>query len=236
MVRMRSVGFWLGWGLAWGFAFGVAFAAIVYLGSAGADAVWCAVDDKGACLREWISALGGWAAVVAAVPTIYYLSRQVTTAATHARVSFAVTNRANLSVASAARQTAIEVRYQVRLVRQTLKSFEMPRSQQVNHIRAVCELASEWFKRPVFTEFEARIGFVDATTVATITVYLDGQLDGMKELHAEALEVLSVEQFEALMKPFHGAMNIADKFADITCTSADAFIEDMNSLGARLAY
>ncbi|EKF60120.1 hypothetical protein QWE_08496 [Agrobacterium albertimagni AOL15] len=227
--------FWHGWGLAWGFAFGVAFAGFVYLGSAGADAVWCAADDRGNCLREWISALGGWAAVAAAAPTIYYLSRQVTAAATHEKVNFAIASRANLSLASAARQTAIEVRYQVRLVRQTLGNSGMTRPRQVNHVRAVCELASEWFKRPVFAEFEARIGFADATTVATITVYLDGQVSHMKDLEIQALEGLSVKEFEMLMKRLDGAMNIADKFAEATCASADTFIQEINRLGSRLA-
>jgi hypothetical protein len=29
------------------------------------------------CFREWVSALGGWAAVAAAIPTVYYLSKQI---------------------------------------------------------------------------------------------------------------------------------------------------------------
>ncbi|UDF29856.1 UNVERIFIED_ORG: hypothetical protein LHK14_00620 [Roseateles sp. XES5] len=55
------------------------------------------------CLREWMSALSGWAAVAAAVPTIIFLSRQINDARLHHREnllslqqkSYAVARRLN---------------------------------------------------------------------------------------------------------------------------------------------
>jgi hypothetical protein len=42
-------------------------------------------DENEHCFREWFSALGGWLAVGAAIPTIIYLSRQVSDAAKNHR-------------------------------------------------------------------------------------------------------------------------------------------------------
>gem|GEM_PF-6199561 len=40
-------------------------------------------SDETDCFREWVSALGGWAAVAAAAPTIFFLSRQISDANRH---------------------------------------------------------------------------------------------------------------------------------------------------------
>lgn len=48
---------------------------------------FCAAGDDEHCLREWVSALGGWAAVAAAVPTVLFLSKQVSDAERFARIT-----------------------------------------------------------------------------------------------------------------------------------------------------
>lgn len=54
------------------------------------------------CLREWVSALGGWAAVAAAVPTIYYLAKQISDARDHHRYSTWAARRPLLALGAAA--------------------------------------------------------------------------------------------------------------------------------------
>lgn len=44
---------------------------------------FCASGPDEHCLREWMSALGGWAAVGAAIPTVFFLSRQIASADRH---------------------------------------------------------------------------------------------------------------------------------------------------------
>ncbi|WP_320202051.1 hypothetical protein RMR16_023835 (plasmid) [Agrobacterium sp. rho-13.3] len=46
-----------------------------------------------ACIREWIAATSGWAAVIAAFLTIFYLSKQISDADRHQRTAFAINLR-----------------------------------------------------------------------------------------------------------------------------------------------
>lgn len=59
---------------------------------------FCAADEH--CLREWISSLGGWAAVFVAVPTVLYLSRQVADADKHHRQLVGLQLEKRLSIAN----------------------------------------------------------------------------------------------------------------------------------------
>ncbi|CAN7283865.1 hypothetical protein [Neorhizobium tomejilense] len=58
------------------------------------------------CIREWISATSGWAAVIAAVPTIWYLSRQVRDADVHQKTNFAIQLRRQRILATRTSQIA----------------------------------------------------------------------------------------------------------------------------------
>ncbi|WP_132277071.1 hypothetical protein [Neorhizobium sp. JUb45] len=96
----------LGYGLAWGVAFGLAIAWVVYRASYGGVVIWCDAEDNGRCFREWVSALGGWAAVAAAVPTIVFLSKQVRDADRHQRTNFAIQLRRQRILAQRTRDLA----------------------------------------------------------------------------------------------------------------------------------
>src|SRR6218665_1254726 len=63
----------MGWLCAYLLACG--FALYLFLDSTAPT--WCGAEDTHRCFREWVSALGGWAAVMVAIPTIVYLSKQV---------------------------------------------------------------------------------------------------------------------------------------------------------------
>jgi hypothetical protein len=54
----------------------IAFVAIGFLRVVWGRDAFCGPETE-QCFREWVSALGGWAAVGAAVPTIYFLSKQL---------------------------------------------------------------------------------------------------------------------------------------------------------------
>lgn len=68
-------------------AIAVAFAVGHVLGGGGL-APLCRPDES--CLREWLSATSGWAAVLAAIATILYLHAQVRDADRHQRTGFAI--------------------------------------------------------------------------------------------------------------------------------------------------
>lgn len=60
------------------------------------------------CFREWISALGGWAAVAVAVPTIIYMQRQIEDARKHHRETLMITVRQRIEAAREAIRAAEE--------------------------------------------------------------------------------------------------------------------------------
>lgn len=60
----------------WGWLVPLVVAVVFFLRIILGRQAFCGPAEEN-CLREWISALGGWAAVVAAIPTILFLSRQV---------------------------------------------------------------------------------------------------------------------------------------------------------------
>ncbi|MBX4889670.1 hypothetical protein [Rhizobium bangladeshense] len=73
---------------------------------------WC-YGEKDECLREWMSALGGWVAVVVAVPTIIYLSKQVRAAEKHHRTTIGIQARPTYMLAQKAAQTSANIRDEI---------------------------------------------------------------------------------------------------------------------------
>ncbi|WCA57550.1 hypothetical protein G6M16_007540 [Agrobacterium tumefaciens] len=87
MKSKNDQGYWLGWYIAFGMA---AMLLIFVLFRAFTVRDFACSSAETDCFREWVSALGGWAAVAAAAPTIFYLSRQVKDAEKHQRTNFAI--------------------------------------------------------------------------------------------------------------------------------------------------
>ncbi len=89
-----------GWLLA-GLGIGIFVARIIF----GRDA-FCATAAEEHCVREWISASAGWAAVLAAVPTILYLSKQVEDASLFHRQNAAINLRRSRTLAQRVKRQA----------------------------------------------------------------------------------------------------------------------------------
>lgn len=60
------------------------------------------------CVREWVAALGGWAAVAAAIPTVLFLQKQISDADRHKRAEFSIQLRRQRILAESVRQKAYE--------------------------------------------------------------------------------------------------------------------------------
>lgn len=97
--------------------------ALTLAAAAVAFALWLGINEAGlllcvpgdACVREWLSALSGWAAVVAAVPTIMFLSKQIRDADRHQRTSFAIQLRRHRILATQVAQLAYVAIQQIEL-------------------------------------------------------------------------------------------------------------------------
>lgn len=79
-----------------------------------------------ACVREWISATSGWAAVAAAIPTILYLSRQIRDADRHQRTSFDIQLRRHRILAMGVAQLAYVILSQIELALAKVREGETP--------------------------------------------------------------------------------------------------------------
>lgn len=105
MKSKNDRGYWLGWYIAFGMA---AMLLIFLLFRAFTVRDFACGSNETDCFRQWVSALGGWAAVAAAVPTFLYLSKQVQDARLHQRQNLEIQYRRHRAIASRARMTARE--------------------------------------------------------------------------------------------------------------------------------
>lgn len=74
MLKKNDFGYWLGWCFAFGMM-GLFFISLLLHLDAGRN-VFCTPDEQ-KCAREWLSALGGWAALIAAIPAAWFVFKQV---------------------------------------------------------------------------------------------------------------------------------------------------------------
>ncbi|MCD7110435.1 hypothetical protein LRX75_15455 [Rhizobium sp. DKSPLA3] len=183
------------------------------------------------CFREWVSALGGWAAVIAAIPTVYFLSKQIQSTADHARVNFRVNVRSNVNLAEAAIQSSIEIRFQIKEMRGKFDHASMPRTTQISVTKSVLVMIAEAIRRPVFSEFEAKIGLPDKITITTLTIYFDGQVTALERM-MEVADLFPVEQFEAELHGSKRAIDYAENYAQSISEKASAYVADIERLGS----
>lgn len=106
----------------WGWIVPVAIIAIGFLRAILGRDAFCG-DNTDQCFREWVSALGGWAAVAAAIPTVFYLSKQVKDAERANLVTFRIALRRNEALA-----------------KQTLRSIQ--------DVQLACIFATNIWKKP----------------------------------------------------------------------------------------
>ncbi|AGB71060.1 MULTISPECIES: hypothetical protein [Rhizobium] len=89
--------YWTGWLAAYGILT-VIFLVILFWGWF--DQPWCDAGKQGVpCLRDWLEALGGWAALLVGGPSLYVLWRQVRDADRNQRTTFKIQLRRSKSLA-----------------------------------------------------------------------------------------------------------------------------------------
>ncbi|TBC94164.1 hypothetical protein ELH26_09130 [Rhizobium leguminosarum] len=95
----------------WGWVVALVVIAIGFLRLVWGREAFCEPNEH--CLREWISALGGWVAVAVAVPTIIFLSKQVRDAEKHHRTTIGIQARPTYMLAKRAAETSVNIRNQI---------------------------------------------------------------------------------------------------------------------------
>ncbi|SCB41615.1 hypothetical protein [Rhizobium multihospitium] len=101
--------YWTGWIVAY-VILAVIFLVLVFWGWL--DQPWCDAGKQGVpCLRDWLEALGGWAALLVGGPSLYVLWRQVRDADRNQRISFKIQLRRSKSLSRNVLRNASSLTY-----------------------------------------------------------------------------------------------------------------------------
>lgn len=189
-LRDEDFTYWTGWIAAYSILTAIFF---VGLCLGWFDQTMCEVGKQGAvCFREWLSALGGWAALIVGGPTLYFLWRQIRDADRNQRISFKIQLRRSKSLAhKLVRDAALAISMIESLPKTTLAPFinseeELPFSKYAEAVLSVQEVLD----KGAFQQFEDEIEVGKATSIAWIKMSIawqlrleqGGEIDGSKRI------------------------------------------------------
>ncbi|NTI22064.1 hypothetical protein G6M87_09335 [Rhizobium rhizogenes] len=165
--------YWIGWIVAYSFA-GCVFIYAVLTGTF--DQNWCTGSKDEQCLREWLSALGGWAAVAAAIPTVFYLSRQIEQARRQHLQNMRLNTRRNLQLARSAQRASDRLHREASQYSNKLlvRPVELAKIGQSDYVDAVDALLRH-IENDNFQKFEDEFGFGRGSRYSEITELLRDQ-------------------------------------------------------------
>ncbi|MQB09690.1 hypothetical protein DXT96_07455 [Agrobacterium sp. ICMP 6402] len=194
----------------WGWIVAVAIIAVGFLRLMWGREAFCGEDTEH-CFREWVSALGGWAAVAAAVPTIFYLSRQVKDAEKHQRTNFAIQLRRQRILAQHIQNVGNEARLFIRVY------LNNELSPTANDVRKwdphTAKEMTEMLRSDAVRSFETEIAFPKSMSGRTTAEVLERGRDGEEPHYFVASEIV-----ESYWKNIVGQ---ADAFiAEVTVTTS----------------
>ncbi|MGQ2918188.1 MULTISPECIES: hypothetical protein [Rhizobium] len=156
----------------WGWTIAVGIIATIFLRVVFGREPFCGPESEH-CLREWLSAVGGWAAVGAAVPSILYLARQVMDADTQYKISKALEVRRLRALAHHIIKHSEEVE---RVSREYIVKFEKLKTGKgvYKYTTAVMEIGviHKFIQSSHFITFENEI-FVPGRSVTFIKAQFD---------------------------------------------------------------
>lgn len=94
--KRTDFGYWMGWYVA--FAITAGLFGFVLLKGLNLQSIACAEGEK-TCFRDWVDAMGSWAALLVGVPSLLYLADQVRGAEQHHRINAALAHRRQRALA-----------------------------------------------------------------------------------------------------------------------------------------
>lgn len=127
----------------------------------------CADGGKD-CFREWVSALGGWAAVGAAIPTVFYLSRQVTDADRHNIMTFQITLRRSQALAKQTLRCLEDINRTLLVIDQVWETVP-PYPEFLNQYTHDIEALISLLEKAPFQRFEEEIDVPDAKQAQVVS-------------------------------------------------------------------
>ena len=190
----------------------------------------CKADDP--CIREWVSALSGWVAVAAAIPTIFYLDKQVR-----------IANKANSNNAKIALRKTLSITRraynQAMMAESTLDILKAQREkilangngldQKRQLILSMLGTIHRTFIDQVFDRFEEEVD-VPFHGVAHVRNVL---VQHMADIESRT-GIKTVQEFNIVMNSYSYAFEISDVYARSCKAVAEAFLQEAKLLTAEM--
>lgn len=186
---------------------------------------WCyGADDT--CLRDWVSALGGWAAVAAAVPTILYLAKQVRDAERHHGTTIGIQARPTYMLAKKAAETSVNIKNEIAEKADLWKAAKLASGLEIQR-QAIdrLEFLRDLVDRTEFNRIQSEI----EVTYMRHEQLRDSIDSSIKKIY-EGRGIISIESREfareAVIGCSHNAMQYLDQVKDV----CDRFISDFEHI------
>lgn len=222
-----NLGYWAGWFVA----FGVASLFFIYVvwQSTSLRNIACGAGDTN-CFREWVSALGSWVALAAAVPTLLFLARQIREADRHHRTSTALNLRRLRAIAANIVNSSEHLYAQTHMwmaLWNGARTVDLPvfreRASMIGHIDGTLIMLSD----KNLDAFEAEI-YLPLTPIA----YLRSEMQKIKvELEKEPAELARPRTIE-LAKKLHEFQLIIQEYAEDVKKNASVFLKETDDFAS----
>ncbi|RWY82397.1 hypothetical protein EHI44_24210 [Rhizobium leguminosarum] len=143
----------------------------VILGFEPARSSFCKPDDI--CLRDWLSALSGWAAVIAAYFTIRKMNEQQKESNRHQRENIELEVMGRLALAKRTRRAADRLRPSLARMRwaglDAERNLRLPSSEEEHLLVMASQFLLENMKSELFMEYEEKLGFPPSFRIDMLT-------------------------------------------------------------------
>ncbi|QBJ13207.1 hypothetical protein EYD00_07270 [Agrobacterium sp. 33MFTa1.1] len=208
----------------WGWIVTVVVIAVGFLRVVWGRDAFCGEQSE-QCFREWVSALGGWAAVAAAVPTVIYLARQVRDADEHQRENMKLQYARTRTLAKQAMKRATNLR---RLIRYQQEEWEGLKENGVStvpivYMRTAAVNLDEVVPAQLFQRFEDEIDVPDGTDITSLKREISAALEYVNRVEDSSTAVaLNNPRMEMVYKMAHNyagmILEIASRHLSETAT------------------
>ncbi|NTA46863.1 hypothetical protein G6L34_01990 [Agrobacterium tumefaciens] len=219
--KQESLGYWVGWFVAFGIA-AVFFVYVVWQ-SPNLRALACNKGETD-CFRQWLSASGSWVALIAAVPTLIFLSRQIRDTDRHHRVSTALNLRRLRSIArnidgSSKHASAIAQHWMS--IFAGINSAKIPILNKRRELLDTLDSALIYLTDRNIEAFEAEI-YLPLDPVS----FLCSELQKIRDKIAGRSEVLAVNEAREIAGELHEFHALIKRYMDELSMNAHRFLED----------
>jgi len=224
MFLGRDLGYWMGWAVAAGM--GIVILLVVF-GSEFYEFRVCTGSADEQCLREWFSALGGWAGVSAAALGVLYLRRQIEDAQHHQKANSQIQLFRPRSLAKRCEELAKECKKQTRAITERIAKLQ-DGEESVYRDEIIGEIEDIIFKinTPEFKIFEEAIQF-SIWSPEYLTEHFMEEFQYIKNYDREIVKLNDYIDFAGSVLLELGRTEVY--FGDIE-NAARKFIDDTNKL------